>query len=132
MKKAITANVITGYIGIGVMLFLLAFSGEVWAQNTNMHSTAWKVDTDFSIYHPDYIQLKRNIQWDNQYLQILKKNNPDNASVIKTISEVEPDLQKLNEEIAIIDHSEKQSFSKSQLNKMQKEESEIHHRLFKQ
>jgi hypothetical protein len=132
MKKAITTNVITGYIGIGVMLFLLAFSGEVWAQNANMHSTAWKVDTDFSIYHPDYIQLKHNIQWDNQYLQILKKNNPDNASVIKTISEVEPDLQKLNEEIAIIDHSEKQSFSKSQLNKMQKEESEIHHRLFKQ
>lgn len=131
MKKAIQRSLVASSL-CAILYGTGAFSTMAWGQSNHVYAVAWKVDTDFSIYHPDYIQLKRNIQWDNQYLQMLKKNNLDNASSVQTISEVEPGLQKLNEEIVIIEHSEKQTLSKSKLEKLKKEEENIHHLLFKE
>lgn len=102
------------------------------AHDTNVVSGALTANTNVSIYHPSYAQLKHDVQWDEQYMAILEKNNAPEALIVShpDWSEIKSHLQKLKDELKAIDN-DKQMTSLSHLQGMQKEEQKIHQALFR-
>jgi hypothetical protein len=113
------------------LALIVVNSNSVQAHDTNVVSGAFTANTDVSIYHPGYAQLKHDVQWDEQYLGILEKHNSMETLAVSHPgwSDMKLHLQKLKAELDRIDN-DKQMTSLSHLKNMQKEEQEIHRVLF--